>query len=420
MRPPGCPGMPSPGRPTFAAMDPRQLSINELTYLLPEERIAQHPLAERDGSKLLVYRDGRITDRRFRELPQEMPGNALLVLNDTKVVHARIHFRRASGALIECMVLAPVEGRTMEMALNDTGSSRWWCMVGNAKRWKGEELVAEKDGHRLWMARSELRDGEHLVEFRWEGGASFLEQLEHFGTVPLPPYMRRTAGTADDARYNTVFGQRPGSVAAPTASLHFTPKLLEALHQRGVHGARLTLHVGAGTFLPVKTPTMQGHRMHGEQLRIPRATVESLLRQAGQGPVVPVGTTAMRTIESLYWHGADLVHGSRAEELAVEQWRPYLGKADVAEKEALMAVLEAMDANGAEELVGTTRLLLAPGYRFRLCDGLITNFHQPRSTLLLLVAAFIGPAWRDLYAHAMAHDYRFLSYGDGSLLWGAK
>lgn len=407
-------------RPGRGMADPRQLSIEDLGYELPEERIARHPLPLRDASKMLVWKDGRISDRLFRDLPGELPANALLVLNDTKVVHARINFQRASGAQIECMVLEPAEGRPMEQALNDRGISRWWCMVGNAKRWKGEGLASEKAGQRLAMTRLEQHDGQQLIEFRWESDATFLDQLERFGAVPLPPYMRRTAQAEDDARYNTVFAVEPGSVAAPTASLHFTPALLEAISCRGERTTRVTLHVGAGTFLPVKSPTMQGHAMHGEQLRVPRGTVARLLAQHGKGPIIPVGTTAMRTIESLYWHGADLVQGGRAEILRVDQWRPYAGTADVPAPEALQAVLEQMDALGADAVAGTTRLLIAPGYRFRLCSGLVTNFHQPRSTLLLLVAALIGPAWREVYAHALRHGYRFLSYGDGSLLWAAE
>lgn len=406
--------MTSQGAP---AGNPGRLSVDALTYVLPPERIAQYPLAERDRAKLLIFRNGQIRDRLFSGLPAELPGNGLLVLNDTRVVQARLHFRRRSGALIECMVLGPEDGRTMEQALNDQGSSRWWCMLGNAKRWKGEELALEKDGHRLSMARSGLRDGEFLVDFRWDGQDSFLEQLGRFGAMPLPPYMKRPAEDGDEVRYNTVFAERPGSVAAPTASLHFTPGLLAALGAKGVGTARVTLHVGAGTFLPVKSATMQGHHMHGEQVRISRETVGRLLRHVGNGPIIPVGTTALRTVESLYWFGADLVLGNDARRLDVGQWRPYGQPCGVPAAEALQAILAWMEAQGTDAVEGTTRLLIAPGYRFRLCDALITNFHQPKSTLLLLVEALIGPEWRKVYAHALDHGYRFLSFGDGSLLW---
>ncbi|MBS1547821.1 MAG: S-adenosylmethionine:tRNA ribosyltransferase-isomerase [Bacteroidetes bacterium] len=397
--------------------DPRQIAIDELTYALPEERIAQHPLAERDASKLLAFRDGHIRDRHFRDLADELPTNALLVLNDTRVVHARLAFRRATGALIECMVLSPEDDRPMEHALNDHSGTRWWCMLGNAKRWKGEELVLEKGGRRLAMRKAAEQHGEFLIEFHWEGEDPFLEQLDRFGSVPLPPYMRRVAGENDEARYNTVFAAHPGSVAAPTASLHFTAQVLEHLAEKGIRMAKVTLHVGAGTFLPVKSATMQDHRMHSEQVYLPRATVERLLAQLGNGPIVPVGTTAMRTIESLYWFGADLANGANPPQLAVDQWRPYSGQPEVPVKDALQAVLAWLDLHRLEAVAGHTTLLIAPGYRFRLSDALITNFHQPRSTLLLLVAALIGKQWRQVYDHAMKHDYRFLSYGDSSLLW---
>ena len=398
-------------------MDPRNIAIADLTYDLPEDRIAQYPLFKRDEAKILVFRDGQIRDRQFCDLPAELPKNTLLVLNDTRVVHARIPFRRSSGALIECMVLSPERNRPMEQALHDTSPTRWWCMVGNAKRWKGEEIMAEKGGNALKASRMELDDGEHLVEFSWDGNGSFLEQLDRSGEVPLPPYMRRTAETGDENRYNTVFGERPGSVAAPTASLHFTPEILDAIRSKGISSARVTLHVGAGTFLPVKADTMADHAMHSEQVRIPRASVVQLLEHLGNGPVVPVGTTALRTVESLYWFGAALAAGQELDKLEVDQWRPYSGMPKIDAEKALTKVLLWMDKKGMDAVAGNTRLLIAPGYEFRIADGLITNFHQPKSTLLLLVAAMIGPEWRAVYAHAMANDYRFLSYGDGSLLW---
>ncbi len=398
--------------------DPRQLAIDELDYELPEDRIAKHPLAQRDRSKLLVYRGGEITDRLFRELPGELPPNSLLVLNDTRVVHARLVFHRATGAQIECMLLKPSDGRPIELALTDRGSSQWWCMLGNAKRWKGEELTLEKDGQRLSILREAQNDGEHLVRFTWGGEDSFLEQLDHFGRMPLPPYMRRAAGPADGQRYNTVFAEHPGSVAAPTASLHFTPEVLQAMAAQGVSTARITLHVGAGTFLPVKSATMDGHAMHSEEVHLPRQAVEQLLRQQGRGPVIPVGTTAMRSVESLYWFGAEVWKGGDPQEMDIEQWRPYGGAAAPSAVDALQAALGWMEKHGKAAITGHTRLLIAPGYRFKLCDALVTNFHQPRSTLLLLVGALIGPRWRDVYAHALGHGYRFLSYGDGSLLWG--
>lgn len=397
--------------------DPRTLAIADYTYDLPEERIAHHPLEERDATKLLLWQKGRIADHGFRELPEFLPADALLVLNDTRVVQARIAFRRTTGALLECMVLRPEGDRPMEQALQDVGTSRWWCMMGNAKRWKGEKLERVSDGHALTAEREDLKDGEHLITFRWNDGGTFAEQLVRHGNMPLPPYMRREAEADDHVRYNTVFAQHNGSVAAPTASLHFTPELLERVEQRGVHLARVTLHVGAGTFLPVKGERMEEHAMHSEQVRIPKGTILALREQLRTGaPIIPAGTTALRTIESLYWHAADRVLGRAGAQLQVDQWRPYADQPEVPVEEALDALLQGMGNEGAMEVSGSTRLLIAPGYRFRLATGLITNFHQPNSTLLLLVAALVGPEWKGIYQHALENGYRFLSYGDGSLL----
>lgn len=395
---------------------PRDLRIEDFTYDLPAERIAQHPLAERDASKLLVFNGGGIQDDRFGSLASHLSEGTLLVLNDTRVVKARIVFHRATGARIECMVLEPEDGRPMEMALQDLGASRWWCMVGNAKRWAGETLVVGEGTTTFRAERKAHREGEHLVQFTWESGSTFGEMLALHGHVPLPPYMKRKEDADDPLRYNTVFAERDGSVAAPTASLHFTPGVLRSLQDRSVPLAKVTLHVGAGTFLPVKAERMEGHAMHTEQVRVPRATVELLRDALGRSPIVPVGTTALRTIESLCWFGDDLLEGRSIRGMDVQQWRPY----DQAAKDtsaSLEAVLRWMHESNADEVTGRTAVMIAPGYTFRLADGLVTNFHQPGSTLLLLVAALIGEDWRALYDHALANGYRFLSYGDGSLLW---
>lgn len=404
-------------------MHPRELSIHDFTYALPEERIAKETLPDRESSKLLVLRDGTIADHAFRELPDLLPKGSLLVLNDTRVVHARIGFKRATGAALECMVLTPEGDRRIEQALLDDGRTRWWCMMGNAKRWKGEALTVERDGHSLRAARIDHQNGEHLIEFIWEGSSSFAEQLEHFGSVPLPPYMRRAARAADDMRYNTVFADRNGSVAAPTASLHFSASVMDRLALQGIGTTRLTLHVGAGTFLPVKSGTMADHAMHSEQIRVPLETVERLCSQFGQGPIVPVGTTALRTLESIYWHGVKVLAGKGDVFMQIGQWEPYgYREEDLPSScDSFRAVVESLRTGDKEQkeeaLIGSTSLLIAPGYRFRVADALVTNFHQPESTLLLLVAAFVGPKWRGIYDHALANDYRFLSYGDGSLLF---
>lgn len=403
-------------------MDPRALSIQDFTYDLPEDRIAQRPLAERDASKLLVHQNGISTDRSFRDLPALLPPDALLVLNDTKVVHARIGFRRTTGAELECMVLSPEHDRPMESALQDRSVSRWWCFMGNAKRWKGEELVLQKAGRTISAIRIDMVEGEHLIEFRWDDGGAFVDRLAHFGAVPLPPYMRREAVPEDDTRYNTVFSKQDGSVAAPTASLHFSGLVMSELAARGIRTTTLTLHVGAGTFLPVKTATMAQHAMHMEQVRLPLHTLHRLAAQLSKGPIIPVGTTALRTLESLYWHGVMVLQGRAGSDLDIDQWEPYAhdGKSLPSAQEALQAVIEQVEQERGELLMGCTKLLIAPGYDFRFADALVTNFHQPQSTLLLLVAAFVGPQWRTIYAHALANEYRFLSYGDGSLLFRSR
>lgn len=397
-------------------MDPRTLSIKDYTYDLPEVRIAQQPLAERDAGKLLRYEKGVITDHHFRSLPDLIPANSLLVLNNTKVVNARLIFHRASGARIEVLCLSPVGGKPVELAFAECGTSEWECFIGNAKRWKeGEELIATADGIEIRA----MRTGQESIGLTWSPvELSFVEVLDHIGHVPLPPYMKRPDEESDRTRYNTVFAQYDGSVAAPTASLHFTKEILQRMAQIGIRSTDLTLHVGAGTFLPVKSATMDQHSMHTEQVRIPLGTLQELNLQLGNGPIIPVGTTALRTLESIYWHGVKLLHTGSSSAMDIDQWDPY----SYAEKDlptpqaALNAVIASLIAKNGSLLSGQTKLLIAPGYTFRFATGLVTNFHQPQSTLLLLVAAFLGKDWREVYDHALASDYRFLSYGDGSLL----
>jgi len=400
-------------------MHPRDLSIKDFTYALPNERIAQQPLAVRDGSKLLVYRNGDISDGVFRELPEQLPKNALLVLNRTKVVNARILFQRETGARIEVLCLSPLNG-PVEQAISAQGSGEWNCFIGNAKRWKaGEVLTTTIEGTALHAERS----GQERIVFTWEPAElTFAQVLERIGHVPLPPYMQRVDNDADKERYNTVFAKQEGSVAAPTASLHFSKDLLERLGQNGTKTTELVLHVGAGTFLPVKSERMADHHMHTEEIHIPLAALEVLHAQLGQGPVIPVGTTAMRTLESVYWHGEKLLAGIAGNEVDIEQWDPYGHGTDQfsSTKKALEAVIEQVRSTDEHILRGRTGLLIAPGYTFRFANGLITNFHQPNSTLLLLVASFVGDDWRRIYEHALAQDYRFLSYGDGSLLLPKK
>lgn len=411
-------------------MDPRDLSIADHTYPLPEGRIAQVPLAERDASRLLQYRQGVITDHVFRDLPDLLPPGALLVLNNTRVVNARIVMHRDSGARIEVLCLEPADQLPVEMAFARTGTCVWNAFVGNAKRWRAEEeLVLQhtatdpRDDDHTSAVTTTLRArrvGAEQVAFSWEpAGLTFAEVLDRVGHVPLPPYMKRPDEATDRERYNTVFARNEGSVAAPTASLHFTPDVLDRLQARSITRTELTLHVGAGTFLPVKSERMADHVMHGEQVRIPLKALEALRAQVGHAPIVAVGTTALRTMESIYWHGVALLNGRASQELAVGQWEPYEArdKALPTAAEALDAVIDQVRALPDRRLTGRTELLIAPSYQVRMADALVTNFHQPQSTLLLLVAAFIGEDWRRVYRHALDRDYRFLSYGDSSLLW---
>lgn len=398
-------------------MHPSSLAIGDFTYALPAERIAQQPLQERDASKLLVYRDAAITDHAFRELPTLIPAGSLLVLNDTRVVNARLLFQYATGARIEVFCLEPADGRPVEQAFQERGSATWNAQVGNSKRWKTGERLSYTAGDAVLYAE---RMEQNVVHFRWTPAElTFAEVLERIGHVPLPPYMKRPDAEADKERYNTVFAQHQGSVAAPTASLHFSPGVLDGLRRADITTTALTLHVGAGTFLPVKSERMADHPMHSEQLRVPLSALEQLREQAVGGPIIAVGTTALRTLESIYWHGVMILQGRAGEELSVDQWEPYAHEnaALPTLQDALDKVIEAVRASDEQRLTGSTRLLIAPGYTIRTSDALITNFHQPNSTLLLLVAAFIGPDWRRVYDHALASNYRFLSYGDASLLW---
>jgi len=408
-------------------MHPRDIPIDDFAYDLPEERIAQHPLAERGGSRLLVRREGVIRDHRFQDLPGLLPPDALLVLNETRVVNARLLFRNATGARIEVLCLEPADGGPVERAFAARGACEWHALVGNAKKWKrGETLLhpgTAGPGAHGTLRAERIAD---RVRFMWEpANLPFAEVLERVGHVPLPPYIKRPDAAMDKDRYNTVFARHQGSVAAPTASLHFTPGVLRGLRARGIATTGLTLHVGAGTFLPVKSARMSGHAMHREQVRVPLSALEAIAARLGRAPIVAVGTTALRTLESVYWHGARLLGCSgdavveRGAGMDIGQWEPY-GRPDgdlPGAAEALDAVIAWVRADGMGELAGSTRLLIAPGYGFRFADALVTNFHQPRSTLLLLVAAFVGPAWREVYDHALEGGYRFLSYGDGSLLW---
>lgn len=401
--------------------DPRNLTISAFSYSLPQERIARYPLADRDASKLLVYRDGKITDSIFRELGDHLPSGSLIIFNSTRVVRARILMYRATGGLVEIFCTDSSDAsKDFTRLLNETGSAEITAYVGNVRRWKDDEILSMEFGSGKLHAQkiSPVADQWKIKLFWTPDHLSFGDVLEAVGKIPLPPYMHREEEKGDAERYQTIFANEPGSVAAPTASLHFTERVLSQLKSKSVETAYVTLHVGAGTFKQVKSETIGGHEMHREQIIVSRQVVELLIKHLHSG-IIAAGTTALRTIESVYWFGRQLVlnPGQYRSDLFVGQWEPYDGGPEVPAPVALQAVYDWMTEYSLSEFSGYTQILIAPSYKFRLVKGLITNFHQPESTLLLLVAAFVGDDYHKIYDHALAHDYRFLSYGDGSLLF---
>jgi S-adenosylmethionine:tRNA ribosyltransferase-isomerase len=419
-------------------MHPAGISIRDYTYLLPETAIAYYPLAERDASRLLVYRRGEMIETTYRNIGAELPDGAVLVFNNTKVVEARIVFQKATGGKIEIFCLEPPpEYGGMAAAMAQTGKVRWKCLIGGASKWKpGQVLTKTVGGTGLstlgarYVGR--LEDA-FLIEFSWEPATlSFVELLHHAGLIPLPPYIHRAPEVSDTERYQTVYARYEGSVAAPTAGLHFTARVFDDLRAKGIRKLFVTLHVGAGTFMPVKAATLEEHIMHTEFIDVERGTIVDLSATVKAGrPVIPIGTTSARTIESLYWLGQKTFRepGIGLDRLIVRQWDPYdegtdlekhgdevAGTAGLSTAEALEALLGWMERQELQRLVTSTQLLIAPGYRWKVVSGLITNFHQPESTLLLLVASLIGEDWRKVYEYALLHGFRFLSYGDGCLL----
>lgn len=389
------------------------ISLSDFDYDLPEERIAMRPADERDGSKLLVCRHGKILHHRFRDLPSQLPAGSLLIFNDTRVIPARLEFHTETGARIEIFLLHPSAG---DHAISLTGGSpaRWTCMTGNRKRWKaGSSLILEQDNFRL----SATAAGDDTVTLEWTPAELPLSLiLEKAGRMPLPPYIKRSAEEADKSRYQTVFAEKDGAVAAPTASLHFTQQVLDDLNKTGIDSARVTLHVGAGTFLPVKTENILDHRMHAEQFRVSAAVIEKLI--AHPGPIIPVGTTSLRTLETLYWLG-HLIHEHEtdlSDSIEVAQDFPYRDRSHLHYTQALTVLLHEMQRQQVKHITGATSLFIRPGYHFGITQGLITNFHQPKSTLLMLIASLIGDDWKRVYREALDSEYRFLSYGDSSLL----
>ncbi|MBQ7213498.1 MAG: S-adenosylmethionine:tRNA ribosyltransferase-isomerase [Bacteroidales bacterium] len=395
-----------------------QLSINQFDYNLPEERIARYPLPCRDMSKLLVYENGQISERVFRELPELLPPSDLMVFNNTKVVRARLRFDKETGAHIEIFCLEPVEPAEYETAFAQRGTAVWKCLVGNRKKWKGGQLVKNLKDADLQAEIVSDYTSHQYVRFTWDARFTWGEVMDLAGVTPIPPYLNRETEQVDDVRYQTVYSRYKGSVAAPTAGLHFTPEVLENLRGRGIRTAEVTLHVGAGTFKPVTAEFVKDHEMHEEFFTVDRQTVR--LMQAQPGRITAVGTTSVRTIESLYWMGVKLLrepmHGGDAPHLSLKQFEAYALPQDTPRHEAMQVLLDAMDTCGCDLLTAHTGIMIMPGYHFRMTDAMVTNFHQPKSTLLLLVSAFIGDDWKQVYDYALAHGVRFLSYGDSSLL----
>ena len=399
-------------------MIPR-INIEDYNYPLPGSRIAKYPLEQRDASKLLCYEGGKVTEHIFRELPDLLPSNTLMVFNDTKVVPARLHFRRPTGAHIEIFCLQPHDPVEYNLSFATAGSCVWKCVIGNAKRWKDDVLaLCNPDGNPLvseMNLRASLleRDGETgLVRFDWDDGSAFSRVLELCGSIPIPPYLGRDTEAIDYERYQTMYARVRGSVAAPTAGLHFTEDTLRRIEEKGIQAHKVCLHVGAGTFLPVKDSDVSRHPMHREPFVIKTELLRKILSH--DGPITAVGTTSVRTLESLYYAGVDCIEKGRPEDIG--QWAPYTREYPYTTREALQALTAYLEAEGRDTLSLGTRIIIVPGFRFRIVDMLVTNFHQPESTLILLVSAFVGGDWQTIYRYALTHGFRFLSYGDSSLL----
>ena len=409
-------------------IDPRHIHISDYQYDLSDERIAKFPMARRDHSKLLVYRKGEVGEDVFYHLPDYLPEGALMVFNNTKVIQARMHFRKTdangehTGALIEVFLLEPAEPADYERMFQATGYCAWYCLVGNLKKWKEGSLtrIIEVNGAQVEVTATHgpIHGTSHRIDFSWNGDISFATVIDTMGELPIPPYLNRETQDSDKTTYQTVYSKIKGSVAAPTAGLHFTPEVLADLDAHGIDREELTLHVGAGTFKPVKSKEMEGHEMHTEYICVSRHTIAKLLSHHCQA--IAVGTTSVRTLESLYYMGLKvLLHADLSEDqLHVSQWEPYQepDRQEVSCQEALQALADWMDAHHLEVLHASTQIIICPGYEYKLVRMLVTNFHQPQSTLLLLVSAFVGGDWRRIYDYALAHDFRFLSYGDSSLL----
>ncbi|MBO9684477.1 MAG: S-adenosylmethionine:tRNA ribosyltransferase-isomerase [Flavisolibacter sp.] len=402
-------------------IEAENIFIKDYDYDLPHEKIAEFPLPQRDQSKLLIYQNGLIKDDYFFNLHEHLPSESTLILNNTRVIEARILFQKPTGGVIEIFCLEPFQ-QSIEQSLSSQGCVQWQCLIGGASKWKSGQILQKKimlgnEAIELQARYIAKQTDDFIIEFSWQTQHSFAEVLHAAGAIPLPPYIKRNVTEEDKERYQTIFSKQEGSVAAPTAALHFTENIFQKLSGKAIHREYITLHVGAGTFKPVKTETVAEHEMHKEPFTV---SIDVLRRILSSKKIIAVGTTSLRTLETIYWLGVKLIQELIKDEWILEQWEAYeLEKqfSPISLEESLQALINWLEQNHQAELHCQTSLIVVPGYQFRIPDGLITNFHQPQSTLLLLVSAFIGNDWKKVYQHALANDYRFLSYGDSSLLW---
>ena len=401
--------------------DTKHIKISDFNYPLPDERIAKFPISRRDQSKLLIYNKGTISQDVFYHLPNYLPSDTLLVFNNTRVIQARLHFRKVTGALIEVFLLEPAVPTDYEQIFQARSHCSWYCIIGNLKKWKEGDLQKIMDIHgkeiTLTVRRQEMHQTSYKVDFEWnDNSISFAEIIDAVGELPIPPYLNRNTEESDKITYQTVYSKIKGSVAAPTAGLHFTQEVLDAIDQKKIIREEITLHVGAGTFKPVKSKEIEGHMMHTEFFSVKKTTIEKLIHY--HASAIAVGTTSVRTLESLYYIGCKLANNPEysSELLHVDQWEPYDKHYQLSPIEALQQIMDYMERNHLNVLQADTQIIIAPGYDYKIVKMLITNFHQPQSTLLLLVSAFVNGDWRRIYDYALANDFRFLSYGDSSLL----
>ncbi len=396
----------------------QNIKIRDFTYDLPESKIAKYPLTERDNSKLLIWKNGKISEDLFSSVSDFLPENAQLVFNNTKVIHARLFFQKETGAKIELFCLEPVKPSDYQIAFQSQKQVTWKCMVGNAKKWKNEilhrEVLINNQKIHFQAEKKGQTGNSFLIEFKWNSDISFAEIIEHAGVLPIPPYLNRETEESDEKTYQTVYAKIDGSVAAPTAGLHFTDKVFSSLKEKNITTNEITLHVGAGTFQPVKSEEISGHTMHHEKVIFPKSIIQRFIQNPDK--IIAIGTTSVRSLESLYWLGLQIERNTfNPDSPEVTQWEPYENDALISLKKALQNLVNYLDKNQQNELQFSTQIIIVPGYEFKIISGMITNFHQPQSTLLLLISAFLGEDWKKVYNYALNNNFRFLSYGDSNL-----